>query len=379
MKRADELARAELREIATCPHGGDVELRIEAEKSEDEEILDFSSNVNPLGPSPRALNAIESSLWSIAFYPDTNSTRLKEAVAQHFGNITPGNVVVGNGSCELIYLFASVFASKGDEVLIPVPTFGEYAKAAAIAGARIIPIPLNDAFAVTSSQVTGALTPSTKIIFLCNPNNPTSRLIEKKNLLEIVEFALQRDVLVLIDEDFMDFVTPRKRFTFVDEVERYSNIFILRSFTKAHALAGLRVGFGIGAEDAIELLEKVKPPWNVNSLAQVAAIEAVRDRQHQEETNATIESERRYLYRELRTIDGITVHPADANFFLINLGKSRLKAPQLKQAMLRRRILIRDASSFTGLSEDYIRIAIRKRRDNLRFLEVFKQLLESRS
>jgi len=211
------------------------------------------------------------------------------------------------------------------------------------------------------------------VIFLCNPNNPTSTIIPKDDLFKIIEDSDRRNVLVLMDEDFIEFVD--EDISMVGEVKNYKNLFILRSFTKIFGLTGLRVGYGVACEEIINLLFKGKIPWNVNCIAQAAAIAALQDVEYLEETRKLIREEREFLLDELKRIHGLRVFPAHANFILIDIRQTGFTAAQLKEAMLKHGILIRDCSSFKGLDEYYIRVAVRTRHENERLLAALRSVI----
>lgn len=370
-----ELARNEVKDLEPCIHGGDVWKPVRKYGLRCEAILDFSANVNPLGPSQKAIEAIKNSLWQIPFYPDPNSDALREAISHHIEEINPDNVIVGNGSTELIYLFSEVFMQKGNESLIPSPTFGEYEHAVRRAGGKPKHIKSNQDFTINLTNFLKEIKPTTKAIFLCNPNNPTSTLIPKENLLEIIENASKKHVLIFLDEDFMEFVDEEKRFSLVSEVKAYQNLFVLRSFTKFFGLTGLRVGYGIACEEIINLLFRAKIPWNINCLAQTAAIATLRDTKYLDKTRALISEEKAFLLNKLRQISGLKVFPAHANFILIDVRQTGFTAAGLKEKILRYGILIRDCSSFRGLDEYYIRLAIRTRQDNEKLLAALKKVI----
>jgi len=375
MKSILELARPEVRGLIPCVHGGDIWSVARERDLQRGEVLDFSSNVNPLGPSLKALEAIKTSSWQIPLYPDSDSTSLKEAVAQYIGGITAENVIVGNGSSELIYIFAESFVDGGTEILIPTPTFGEYEKAAKKMGGKINFLSPAPDFELRSKDLLNKVSSKTRIVFLCNPNNPTSTLISSEDILEIAEETLQRDILVFIDEDFMEFVYGKRRFSLADKVRTYGNILVLRSFTKAFGLTGLRVGYGVACRDIIEVLSKVKIPWNVNCLGQAAAAAALRDLEYLKRTEKLIEEEKVFLLNELSRVGGFRVFPANANFIFVDIRRSGLTASRLKEKMLEHGILIRDCSSFTGLDGYYIRIAIRTRQENERLLGSMRKIV----
>lgn len=369
-------ARREVRDLKPCVHGGEVWEVMSRTGLRRDEILDFSANVNPLGPSPLALESVKNNLDCIPYYPDSDCNLLREAIAKYLGGVSRENVILGNGSTEIIHLFAEVFIERGDLALIPVPTFGEYEKAVRKMGGKPRYIRLSRDFHIDLGsflhQMEGA-----KIIFLCNPNNPTSTLILHDSLLKIVEKAYEGDALVFLDESFIEFVDEEERFSMVSEVENYPNLFVLRSFTKVFGLAGLRVGYGVAHSEVASLLLRAKVPWNVNCLAQAAAIAALNDDEYLRRTWRLIKDEKAFLLRELRGIRGFKVYPAHANFILINIRDSGFTAAELKERLLKYGILIRDCSSFRGLDEYYIRVAVRTRWENEKFIKSLKDILNS--
>jgi len=367
------MVREKIEHFKPCVHGGEVWQVAGITGLKREEILDFSSSVNPLGPSPRALEAIKSSLGQVSIYPDSKSTELRRGIANHFGGISESNVIVGNGSTEIIYLFAETFMERDDVALIPAPTFGEYESAVRKAG-EPKSVRLNADFHVELDtflrEMRGA-----KIVFLCNPNNPTSVLMAPEVLKLIIERALEEGVIVFLDEDFLEFVDGERHFSMISKIAKYPNLFVLRSFTKIFGLTGLRVGYGIASEDIISALLNVKIPWNVNCLAQVAAVAALNDKEHLKKTRELIRSEKVFLMKALQEIRGFKVYPADANFALIDVRKSGFTAGQFKARMLDYGVLIRDCSSFRGLDEYFIRVAIKTRVENERLLEAFGRIV----
>jgi threonine-phosphate decarboxylase len=371
VKATSRLARENIKKLKPSVHGGEVWEAANKTGLRKEEILDFSSSVNPLGPSEKALEAIKSNLEHIPSYPDSDSCALREAIANRFNGISKDNVIAGNGSTELIYLFAETFMQKGDVALIPAPTFGEYERAVRKVGEEPKHVKLNPDFhvdpAVFARELSGA-----KIVFLCNPNNPTSILMPPENLATIVERALEDDAFVFLDEDFLEFVEEAEKFSLIGKIKRYSNLFVLRSFTKIFGLTGLRIGYGIASEEVINSLMNAKIPWNVNCLAQVASIAALGDEEHLKKTRELIKDEKAFLMCELKQIKAFKIFPADANFIFIDIRQSGYTSAQLKEKMLSYRVLIRDCSSFRGLDEYYIRVAVKTRRENERLIEILK-------
>jgi threonine-phosphate decarboxylase len=375
MKPIESLVKDNIKNLKPCIHGAEVLGAAEQSGFKPWEILDFSSSVNPLGPSKKALDAAKNAFSQIAAYPDSNSNELRQAIASHFA-INKGKVVVGNGSTELMYLFAEVFLKKGDKAVMPAPTFGEYESAVCKTGEKPKFIKLGKNFSIDSEVFKREMTGS-KMVFLCNPNNPTSMLISQENLTDIIESAMNQGTLVFLDEDFLEFVENQEALTMIGKIGKYTNLFILRSFTKIFGLTGLRVGYGIANEEIINVLSCAKIPWNVNCLAQVAAVAALKDEEHLRVTCELIEKEKAWLQAELGKFGSFKFSVPDANFFFIDIGKSGLTAAELKSKLLQQGILIRDCTSFRGLDEFYVRIAVKTHQENGRLIEALKRAVKA--
>jgi threonine-phosphate decarboxylase len=375
MKPVENLVKDSIKNLKPCVHGGEVLDAAGKSGLRREEILDFSSSVNPLGPSKKALEAMKNSFGEIPAYPDSNSNELRQAIADHFDGLSKKNIIVGNGSTELMYLFAEAFMKKGDTAVIPAPTFGEYESAVRKTGETTKFVRLDRNFnleaAVFAREMAGA-----KIVFLCNPNNPTSIIIPNEILLGLIAKALKQESLVFLDEDFLEFVENEKALSMVNKIEKYPNLFILRSFTKIYGLTGLRVGYGIASQEIVSVLLCAKIPWNVNCLAQAAAVAALKDEEHLRVTRELIRKEKAKLLAALGEIKSFKIYLAFANFFFIDIRASGLTATELKSKLLRQGILIRDCTSFRGLDPYYIRVAVKTRMENERLIEALKQTVE---
>jgi len=376
MKPAENLAKENIKNLKPCVHGGEVLDAAGKSGFKREEILDFSSSVNPLGPSKKALEAVKKAFSQIAAYPDSNSNELRQAIANHFNGLTKDNVIVGNGSTELMYLFAETFVNKGDRVIIPAPTFGEYEGAVRKAGETPRFVQLNRDFNIEKSTFTNEMTRA-KLVFLCNPNNPTSMLIPPNTLAEIIEIAMKQNILIFLDEDFLEFVEYEKDLSMINKITKYPNLFILRSFTKIFGLTGLRIGYGIAHHEIINLLSCAKIPWNVNCLAQAAAVAALKDEEHLQITRALIKKEKAQLLFELNKISSFKIFPADANFFFINIKESGLTAAELTRKLLSQGILIRDCTSFIGVDQYFIRIAVKTRVENEHLIDALNRIVKN--
>ncbi|MCW4024195.1 MAG: threonine-phosphate decarboxylase CobD [Candidatus Bathyarchaeota archaeon] len=375
MKPISSLINDKLRNLTPCVHGGEVLDAAEKTGFHREDILDFSSSVNPLGPSQKVLNTIVDSFSRIQAYPDSNSNELRAVIAKHYC-VTKNNIIMGNGSTELMYLFCEVFLKPGEYAAMPAPTFGEYESAVRKTGSAVRFIKLEGDFQIDADsfleQVKGA-----KIIFICTPNNPTSMLAPTAELTKIIQTAMERDCLVFLDEDFLEFIEGERELSMVSKINIYPNLFILKSFTKIYGLTGLRIGYGIANQDIIDVMTCSKIPWNLNCLGQAAAVTALQDNEHLQRTLTLIKTEKAYLQEGLRQISGFKLFPADANFFFIDIRKTGFTAAQLSQKMLEQGLLIRDCTSFRGLDEYFVRIAVKTRSENERLLNALRGIVKA--
>jgi len=361
------------RHMRTPDHGGDIwkissRLGIPAIS-----ITDFSANTNPLGISPRAAAAIRNAVKVLPFYPDNDCTQLRDAIASYVGNVAPDNILVGNGATGVIHLFTQVFLERGDEAIILEPTFSEYEYATRLHEATPISVPMKDGFKLEADILLKCITPRTKAIFLCNPNNPTSTTLDRSDVEAIVYEAAKRNIMVLLDECFIEFVHDGDKLSLSSDAANYRNLIVLRSLTKAFGLAGLRAGYAISNKENITLFENFKITWSVNTLAQIAAVAALSDTVYLDETKRLIRKEQNYLKESLTEI-GLYITPPKANFLLADL-QGRTTASELKERLLAHRIMIRDCSTFKGLGSQFIRVAVKTRRENLILLQALKKEL----
>ena len=312
-----------------------------------EAVLDFSVSINPFGPPPGIEEALGNT--SIEHYPDSEASELKLSLAKRL-NIAPDGILIGSGSTELIRLVAIAYFGSGDSVLIPQPTYGEYEIACHLVGAQVLRQPMLEEinFELNIAETVDLIRKhQPKGIFICNPNNPTGQYLSKEEVKQILSTA--EDSLVILDEAYVAFT--ENAWTSLDLVN-HGNLVILRSMTKDYALAGLRLGYALAAEPIISVLKRVRPPWNVTSVAQKAGIFALEANAYVVECGRKVQEAKRFLIKELTSI-GLLPLPSQTNFFLVKVGN----AAEFKQALLKRGILVRDCTSF-GLP-DYIRLAPR--------------------
>jgi histidinol-phosphate aminotransferase len=330
----------------------------------DEDLVRLSANENPLGPPPKALDAITTALRDINRYPDGTGGNLKEKLAQRL-NILSDHIILGNGSNEIFELAARTVLQRGEEVLLPEPTFAYYRIAAQAQGARCITVPLKD-FKIDLSGMADKVSSKTKLIFLCNPNNPTGTIFTRSELDGFLA-QLPSQVLVVVDEAYGEYVTAPDYPRVQEWLQGERWIIITKTFSKFYGLAGLRVGYGIARPELIALMERVRQPFSVNLLAQMAAEAALEDEEHRATTARTNEMGKRYLYDELTRL-GLSFVSSEANFILVRCGTH---TPQIIEGLIQEGIVVRGMAGY-GLKE-YIRVTIGLPEENKGVIEVLEQ------
>lgn len=349
--------------LQACYHGSLDRAEMESLGLDPDAVVDFSVNCNPLGTSEKVRTALND--VPVVRYPDRRCASLRRALSECH-HVPVDCVALGNGSVELIWATSLAFLDPGDPVLIAGPTFGEYETASRIAGAAVVAhhAEESDGFAVDVGRVVSTVRKvRPKLVFLCNPNNPTGRYLERDDV-ERLLFECT-DSLVVVDEAYIGFVENAD--SLVDLIER-SNLVLLRSMTKDHALAGLRVGFALACPAVVAALEKVRPPWSVNAFAQAAALASLRDPEHLERSRAEVFAARRVLIEGLQGL-GLDPIPSRANFVLVQVGS----AGDFRRRLLREGYCVRDCASF-GLPS-YVRIAVRTRRECEALLSAMRRVL----
>lgn len=339
-------------------HGGNIYAASQRTGIPVEQIVDFSASINPLGIPEAAGKLINGNTARLMHYPEPYSEGLCGRIAARHG-VDVNCVICGNGSTELIYLIPR--ALRPARVLITTPSFGEYERACRNAGAEVVHCALDresnfelhpDAFIEAMSACDMA--------FLCNPNNPTGRLVPKAGVLAIADAARKLGCLLVVDEAFIDFCPEE---SIIGEAARNPFLVVLRSMTKFYALAGLRIGYGVfHAETVVRVMEH-KEPWTVNALAQTVGAAALEDRPFENASIAAMKSEKSRLEAGLAKI-GIGFVPSRANYYLLKVDRSH----DVAAALEKKGILVRDCASFAGLGGTYLRIAVRSRGENERLL-----------
>jgi len=329
-------------------------------------VYKLASNENPLGPSPKALDAIRDSLSRVNRYPDAHAFYLKEKLARKLG-VTPENIIPGNGSDEIIQLIAQTFLLPGEEVIMGDPTFSFYQIVVVAAGGREILVPLKN-FSYDLIAMASRISEKTKVIFINTPLNPTGTIILKDAFEDFLE-RIPPDVILVVDEAYGEYVTDRSYPDFLDYREAGKKMVVLRTFSKIYGLAGLRIGYGIADAYLISCLNKIRGPFNTNLLAQAAAVAALDDDEHLKRSRAVNEEGLRYLYGELATL-GIECLPTQANFFLIRIGEH---AGRLYEALLKEGVIVRVMSG--GGLENYLRITVGLPSENEKFIQSLRKVI----
>lgn len=319
--------------------------------------VDCSSSVNPLGMPRGALKIIEKQAGKLGtVYPDPECRDLKKSLSKYAG-VDTDMLSVGNGAAEIIYWFAQAFAKK--RVVIPAPTFCEYELASYKAGARVEFVPLDVNFALDPDSVIRSAK-GADAVFLCNPNNPTGRLATAA-IRKIIE-NVDRSTMILLDECFIELVDQPRQNTLAGLVRDFQNLVILKSMTKSFGMAGLRLGYSISNPKVAEKLQSMRVPWNVNALAQAAGVAALADKTHIKKARVLVKKEKKFLQDKIRKT-GLVPLESDANYFLVQLQEDSTK---FRDRLLKKTgVLVRDCSTFTGMGDSHIRIAVKTHKENV--------------
>ena len=327
----------------------------------------LASNENLLGPSPRAIAAARKELRSVYLYPEGPCTVLREALARKF-SLAEKSVVVSNGADNLILMIASAFVDEGDEVVVADPTFPVYTNVTQIMGGIPVALRVKD-FTLDLAGMLEKVNSKTKLIFVCNPNNPTGTIVTRKALDEFLSKLPER-VIVILDEAYYDFVESAEFPNSPDYIRSGKQVIILRTFSKVYGLAGLRLGFALGREDLVSCLYQVRDPFPVHRLAQVAGVAALNDHEHEQRSVQLVREGRRYLYKELERM-GLSYVPSEANFILIDFGRD---SREVFEALLREGVIIRPG--YVWKYDTFARVTIGRASDNRRFIRALKKVLK---
>lgn len=328
--------------------------------------IKLASNENPLGPSPRAVDAMKEAATGVHRYPDGGCYYLKNKLSQFYG-VEPENIIFGNGSNEIIELIVRTFVRNGDRVVTAEPTFLIYRMVVQAAGGHTVTIPLKN-FTYDLKALAGAIDQYTRVVFISNPNNPTGTII-KRDEFEWFLGEIPEDVIVVMDEAYYEFVTDQEFPDGLDYIDSIKPVITLRTFSKVYGLAGLRIGYGIAHPYIIENLNRVRQPFNINSIAQAAAIAALDDREHLCKTIDNNLKGLEFLFKELERL-GLETVPTQTNFFLIKVGNGN----EVYKRLLQKGVIVRPMDGY-GLGE-YIRVTVGLPEENERFIYALREVID---
>lgn len=351
-------------------HGSDLEKIEQKYGIHKEDIISFSANVNPLGVSFRLRDTLTTHIDAITTYPDREYTSLRKCIAGYV-HTNYENIVVGNGSTELISLFIQITSPK--KALIVGPTYSEYEREVSLGGGRSHYFRLTEAseFVLDTTALTDELSHDVDLLILCNPNNPTSSVIKRLQMRDILDYCKRKSITVLVDETYVEFAEDPEAVTAVPLTEYYNNVIILRGISKFFAAPGLRLGYAIcGNRDLLKEIEQKKNPWTINSLAAIAGEIMFTDEEYIRKTRELIASERTRIYKKLEESKNYKPFYANANFVLVKIVKGNFTSADVFDAAIRKNLMIRDCSSFPFLNHQYLRFCFMKPEDNDALLEV---------
>ncbi len=331
-------------------------------------VIKLASNENPLGPSPKAVEALRLLLPRLNYYPDGNCFYLKQALAEKL-SVKPEELIIGNGSDEILSLITRVYIHPGDEALMAAPTFSEYEFAMRMMGGLPCYIPLTGKnFAYDLAAIAAAVSDRTRLIFLCSPNNPTGSVVDLGELDRFLQM-LPPGILVILDQAYYEYSDLYGSDAGLEYVRAGRPVIVLRTFAKIFGLAGLRVGYGAAPADIAADLNRVREPFNVNSAAQAAALAALEDEEHLQQSRALVAGGRTQLVEGLKKL-GLEPVPSQANFFFVDIKSDSRK---VFQELLGRGIIIRTGDIFGHPT--YIRVTIGTADQNRLFLEELEEAL----
>lgn len=355
--------RKEVLELGQCIHGGSAPEVI----GNSGKMIDFSTNVNPVG-HPDIREILLCAYENVHRYPDNQYLKFREAAAS-FTGVHRENIVPGNGSVEIIRLFAELIIESGDKVIITYPTFCEYEFNCRFFGAKPLFVEHSKLDTISDEMLE-----ESKILFLCNPNNPTGELIRRSSLEELAHRCVKNEIYLFVDETFIELSDPEQSIGNIAAKEDY--IFVLRSLTKCFSIPGIRIGYGIGSRRVIELMNKSRLSWNLSCFAEAVGIYLFQKSNYLEESREMLKSERKWLISKLSEIGGVRPLESDVNFILLDVTGTGFSSSELTECMLYHGFLIRNCSSFQSLGEDYVRVAVRTRKENEKLVAALRQVLD---
>jgi len=365
--RLSELAPEYIRAIAPYQPGKPISDLAREMGLDPSRIVKLASNENPLGASPKAYEAMQQALEEIARYPDGNSFALRDAICEKFA-LKPAQLVFGNGSNDILELAARAFLTPGSAAVYSQHAFAVYALATQAVGAIGVTVPARD-YGHDLDAMRAAITPQTRMVFIANPNNPTGTMLEKAALLDFLR-SVPPSTLVVLDEaydEYMPAAAKSESFTWLNE---FDNLIISRTFSKAYGLAGLRIGYGAASPDVADMMNRVRQPFNVNSVAQAAAVASLADDNFVEQSYALNQAGMLQLTEAFERL-GLAYIPSFGNFVSVRLDN----AADVYRRLLESGVIVRPVANYE--MPDYLRVSVGLFSENARFLEVLEQILKN--
>lgn len=332
-------------------------------------IIKLAGNENNMGSSPLAQKAIQSAFGKLSYYPDMRCTLLRDKLSKRL-HVSPDNLVFGNGSFELLSLIAQAYLNSGEESIIPVPTFGWYKIVTWAMDAKTVSVPLKN-HKIDLNDILDKITSKTRIIWLCNPNNPTGSYFKSDDFKRFIE-EVPSNILVVLDEAYYEFVDAEDYPDTVKLIDKYQNIIVLRTFSKVYGLASLRLGYGIASENVVSAIDKIRPPLNINMLAQKAAFASLDDTDFKNAVIENNEKSKKLYYRTLKERE-LEFIPTQGNFIMLNV---RYDSDFVTGEFLKKGIMIRSGNGF-GM-KGWLRISIGLYEENQLVLKTLDDILHSK-
>ena len=371
-------------------HGGNIFQFAHEQRIEPYEVVDFSANINPLGPSQRGLDALNAQLRYISHYPDATNDDVLNAIADTY-EMDKHQIIVGNGAAELLYAICRLPGYTG--AFVPAPGFSEYKEALEASKIPVrdifyrpweddngkpyfeVPYLALETFAAELKGQDGRI-----IVFLGNPNNPDGTLLDKDHIRTVASMLKDANSLLVIDESFIDFVgndpLQDNEHSMRSLVNEFDNIIVVHSFTKFYAVPGLRIGAAFANETLITQLQQYIPSWSVNTLAQAYTKAALNDVDYIKRTKQELNDERAFMYNALDDIEGITVYPPSANFILFQVNQEGITANYINEELKKYNMIVRNCDSYVGLTNHWVRIAIKDHDTNIKLVDKLTNILK---
>jgi len=332
-----------------------------------EKIVKLASNENPLGPAIQVIDTIQSEAKNISLYPDSDSRELKEALSEKY-QLDKERIFLGNGSDEILDLLMTLILNPGDEVIQADPAFIKYDLAVKSRGGKSIKVPLDADYKHDLKAMEAEITAKTKAILICNPNNPTGTMLKKEEIESFLE-RVSDEILIVVDQAYLEYITAENYFDGVELLKEYSNLMLMRTFSKVYGLAGMRIGYALTDPQLVDYLNRIRGPFNINRLAQKAAVTALQSQSHVETCKNLNDKEKNFLYRKFEEL-GLDYIETHANFLMVD---TQMPADQVFRKLQQQGVIIRPGNQL-GM-DSWIRVTIGTRADNEYFIRKLKALL----